>query len=365
MAKTILRRRSLPLRPHSVQRRSLAAGENPMTSRAQTRLAWRPIFAFLLGWLLWPALATAQSLCVFDIAGTKGPLYSEMSEFALEARRWGVTLTPRAYIDERVASEDFKAGQCDAVLVSGMRARAFNAFTGSIDSIGGLPDYTTLQQLLLTLTRTDAATLMVSGPYEVAGVLPMGAAYLFLRDRRIDGVEKMAGRKIAVLEHDAAQVRMASRIGAQAVTADVSTFAGLFNNGQVDVTAAPAVAYLPLELYRGVGSKGAVIRMPVAQLTLQLLIRREQFPEGFAARARAHFPARYPALFDAIRSAENDIFFFFPPPDGELPKYREMLRQARVSMTADGIYDARMMRLMKRVRCRAEPSAAECSDSLE
>lgn len=315
--------------------------------------------------LLLPLAADAQSLCVFDIAGTKGPLFAEMSEFALAARRLGVTLTPRAYVDERIASEDFKAGQCDAVLVSGMRARAFNRFTGSIDSIGGLPDYATLQQLLHTLTRPDAAALMVNGPYEVAGVLPMGAAYLFLRDRRIDGVEKMAGRKMAVLDHDAAQLRMASRIGAQAVAADVSTFAGLFNNGQVDVTAAPAVAFLPLELYRGVGSKGAVIRMPVAQLTLQLLIHHERFPSGFAAQARAHFPARYPALLEAIHAAENDIYFFFPPPDGELPKYREMMRQARVSMTADGIYDARMMRLMKRVRCRAEPAAAECSDALE
>jgi hypothetical protein len=30
-------------------------------------------------------------------------------------------------------------------------------------------------------------------------------------------------------------------------------------------------------------------------------------------------------------------------------------------MTKDGIYDARMMKLLKKVRCKIEPAAAECA----
>lgn len=99
----------------------------------------------------------------------------------------------------------------------------------------------------------------------------------------------MAGKRLAVFEHDPAQMAMATRIGAQPVSSDVSNFAGKFNNGVVDVIAAPAVAYMPLEIYRGVGANGVALDMPVAQLTFQLLLRHKRFPEGFAARARGIF----------------------------------------------------------------------------
>ena len=38
-----------------------------------------------------------------------------------------------------------------------------------------------------------------------------------------------------------------------------------------------------------------------------------------------------------------------------------MLREARLKLTQDGIYDPAMMNLMKKVRCRHEPSNEECS----
>ncbi len=311
------------------------------------------------------SIAHARPLCVFDMAGAQGPLTTAMKEFALYSKSKGQPLEVRTYVDERVATEDFKAGQCDAVLLTGVRARPFNSFTGSIDSVGGLPDYGMLQRLLDTLARPDAAALMRQGDYEIGGILPLGAAYLFLRDRRIDSVAKMAGRRLAVLEHDAAQLRMAERIGAQAVSADVTTFAGKFNNGAVDVIAAPGIAYMPLELYKGVGTQGVVVKLPVAQLTLQLVMRRAAFPEDFGQQARGWFAGRSEDALRLIRQAEDDILFFFPVPDGEEGQYREMMREARISLTTEGIYDARMMRLMKKVRCRALPDAAECSDNRE
>jgi hypothetical protein len=307
----------------------------------------------------------AQQLCVFDILGAQGPVYGRLKEFALKAHNWGAPLQLRVYVDERVAAEDFKAGQCDAVLLTGMRARQFNAFSGSIDSIGGLPDYASLKRLLQTLAQPEAATLLSQGNYEVAGILPLGAAYIFIRDRRINSVAKMAGRKIAVLDYDKAQLRMAERIGAQAVASDVTNFAGKFNNGVVDVVAAPGVAYLPLELYKGVGTHGVVLKLPVAQLTFQLLLHKDSFPAGFAQQSRQFLLQDFDSYLAAIKSAEEDILFFFPPPDGDAGKYENMMREARISLTREGIYDRRMMSLMKRVRCREHPANAECSDRQE
>ena len=49
----------------------------------------------------------------------------------------------------------------------------------------------------------------------------------------------------------------------------------------VDVIAAPATAYRPLELYRGLGQNGGILIFLIAQVFLQVVLRHERFPEGF------------------------------------------------------------------------------------
>ncbi len=65
---------------------------------------------------------------------------------------------------------------------------------------------------------------MRNGQYEVAGVIPVGDAFLMVNDRSINSVAKAAGKKIAVLDYDQAQKIMVQQIGAQAVSADVTNF---------------------------------------------------------------------------------------------------------------------------------------------
>lgn len=52
---------------------------------------------------------------------------------------------------------------------------------------------------------------------------------------------------------------MVARAGATAVNSDISNFAAKFNNGQVDMVGAPAYAYKPLELSKGLGTKGVCL----------------------------------------------------------------------------------------------------------
>jgi hypothetical protein len=74
-------------------------------------------------------------------------------------------------------------------------------------------------------------------------------------------------------------------------------------------------------------------------------------------------------LFDSLlkptKTAEQEILYFFPAPDGEYDNYQALLRDARVSMTKEGIYDTKMMTLLKKVRCKNEPKRIECSDGKE
>lgn len=321
-----------------------------------------------------PALTAAASatgtadlkkvtFCIYDPLGTRGDAFSIAQDHALVARGWGVAMTLKPYTDERVAAEDFKAGICDGVAITTIRARQFNPFVGSIDSIGAVPSQRHMRLLEETLANPKLAPHMVYEGYEVAGVVPMGAAYVLVTDRRIDSVEKAAGKKVAVLDIDKAQAKIVQRLGAQPVASDLSNFAGKFNNHQVDVLVAPVVLYQPLELYRGVGTKGAIYRFPLGQISATLLIRPERFPAGFGQKSRAHVLTQMDKAFAVATRAEKEIpesqWMSLSPADEA--RYFKMMREARIQLTQEGVYDRTMMRLLKNIRCKVTPGAAECA----
>jgi TRAP-type C4-dicarboxylate transport system substrate-binding protein len=218
-----------------------------------------------------------MSFCVYDPVGTKGDAATRANDLALAARKWNVFTSIKVYTDERIAAEDFKAGQCDGVVVTSLRARQFNKFMGSIDAIGGIRNYNEMRALLKTLSSPKIAPLTISGPYQVVAAIPLGAAYVFVNDRSINSIEKAAGKKVAVLEWDKSQAKLVQQLGAQPVASDISNFAGKFNNGQVDVVVAPAVVFKPLELYRGLGDKGGIYRMPLVMMSGSVVFRRDKF----------------------------------------------------------------------------------------
>lgn len=314
------------------------------------------------------AMANAkQTLCVWDILGAQGDVFNMMKDYRLAAAKWGANFELRAYTDEKIASEDFKAGQCDAVVMTGLRGRQFNAFTGSLDAIGALPSYEAQKRALSMLAAPNAARFMVSGNYEVAGITPMGAAFLFVNDRHINTVGKLSGKKIAVLDHDKAQAKMVQKVGAQPVASDVTNFAGKFNNGSVDIIGAPAAAFKPLELFKGLGTKGAIADFPVVQLTLQLFIRTDKFPQGFGQKSREYVHSQYDSAMKLVNQAEREIDkkYWMQIPDADREKYIVMLRESRIALTNEGIYDKRAMSLLRNVRCQVNPADAECATKLE
>ena len=110
--------------------------------------------------LVVPALAHAQSenieRSLVDPVGANGPLFAITKEFQPVALKRGIKLELRAYTDEKVAAEDFKAGQCDAVLLTGTRAREFNKFTGSLEAMGAVPGEEEMRLLYNTLSQPKA-----------------------------------------------------------------------------------------------------------------------------------------------------------------------------------------------------------------
>lgn len=327
-------------------------------TRTKKRVTHRLLLTLAL--LCSSTVASSQTVCVFSLIGAQGEMWELMKDYSITAKEWGEDITLRVFTDERIGAEDLKAGHCDALLMTGIKARQFVPFAGSVDSIGGLRSYESLKVLIELLARQELAASMRHGAYEVAGILPLGAAYLFLSDRSITSVEKIAGRTMAVFENDRAQLLMAEHIGARPVSSDVTNFAAKFNNGVVDVIAAPATAYMPLELYRGVGTQGIVVKLPSAQLTFQLVMRHEKFSENFMAKSRRYFADQFDDTLKLIAAAEDDILFFYPPPDKDRERYALMLDESRTYLIDQGVYDKDMMVWMKKVRCKLTPSAAEC-----
>lgn len=313
------------------------------------------------------AANAAINVCVFDLLGKSGESFQMAQEWALAAKGWGadVTLIPKQ--DEAVADNDFKAGKCDGVFMTAMRARQYNKFVGSIDSLGGVPSNAIAQKAITFALDARNASKMVSNlggkKYEVAGVAPLGSAFIFVRDKNINSIEKAAGKKFAVLGYDQAQKVIVQRVGAQAVISDISNFAAKFNNGQVDMIGAPAYAYKPLELNKGLGSNGAVFNFPVMQITADFLIRPEKFPAGFGQKSRDYFVKNLPKSFAMINRLEASIPAKYKvnlTADDKL-KYQKMMRDGRLELTKMGVYDPSMMSVLKKARCSVDKANFECS----
>ena len=151
------------------------------------RQMFQPVLVAAVLALSGAGVQAKQKVCVFDILGANGDAFNTAKDYALEMQRHGADLELKVYIDERVAVEDYRTGQCDAVMATALRTRAFNPLTAALDSVGastivkdGRLDMAASEEVVRRAIQTyaspKAAHLMVQGGHEVGGIVPMGAA---------------------------------------------------------------------------------------------------------------------------------------------------------------------------------------------
>ena len=308
-----------------------------------------------------------QQVCVFDLLGKAGESYKFLEEWALVSKKWGAQVQLISFQDEDLADKAFQNDKCDAVYMTSMRARTYNKFAGSIDALGGVPSNKIAQkavEYVLDPRNTKRMTTTLQGEsYEVAGIGLIGSAYIFVKDRSLNTIEKAQGKKFAILHYDRAQRVMVERVGAVPVMSDISNFIKKFNTGEVDVVAAPAYAYKPLEIEKGLGSKGAMLNFPVVNVTADLIVRPERFPAQFGEQSRQWFLQKIPQSFAMVLRLEaaipSKIKMQLSKEDKE--KYQRLLREGRIDLTKQGVYDPGMMRVLKKARCTVERTNFECS----
>ncbi len=308
-----------------------------------------------------------RKFCVWDIAGTHGDVYRTMQDYRLEILKHGVDFELIPYTSEKIAAEDFKAGLCDAVDLTSMRARNFIQYSGTLDAIGAVPTIEHMRLALAALSDPRMADKLRSGPYEVAGIVPIGPAYVFTRDRKIDSITKAAGKRVAVLDFDPTQAKMVAQMGAAPVPSDVTNFASKFNNGAVDIIVAPLVVYRPFELYKGLEPNGAIIDFPFTQITAQVLVRSEKFSPELLQFAREQIFLNFDKVLQILADMSADIptKYWVKIPQDEKLRYEIMMRDARIQLRNEGYYHPEMLSLLRKVRCKVDATRAECTDKLE
>lgn len=325
-----------------------------------------------------PAFQTPMkvSICFFDMQGSTGEFYSRAKDLGLIARRWNIIADFKVMSDEGKVAEAFKAGKCDGAVLSTLRAREFNKFMGSVDAVGGIPTYDHMRLLLKTLFDPKLEPLTISQPYQIVSVFPVGAQYLHIKDRN-EEIEQLKGRKVSVINWDNSLASAMNKIGFESVSSDVGSFTKPFNANEVDALVAPAMVYWPYELKQGLGEKGGIYSTPVAQMTASLVINREALKKkspdidsrvaAFRAMTGQFQDEMLDKIFNTIDKNEKDVpkkYWMILEPEHE-KAYQQALRQARIQLTKEGVYDMTMMKVLKKVRCKIEANAAECSNNEE
>lgn len=305
----------------------------------------------------------AQAVCVYDPMGASGDIFSLMKDYQLTAKGLGVELKLVPYSDEHSVVKDFKNQRCDAAVLTDFSSRQFNSYTGSMNAIGAMTNNAMAKVVFGLMGNPKLDTDMVSDGFEIAGIFPLGLAYIITKDRQLDNLSKWKGIRFAVLDSDPAQYEMVKKVGASPVPITIANMGTKFNAGQIDAMGTPALAFKAFELHKGMGNTGTMFRFPVTFVGVNVVTHQQAFPDGFGAKSRRWFAAQTPRLMDSVIRLDKSIpdQYWSELSTNDKVGYIRLMREMRVKLIKDGIYNKKMTSLLKKVRCQQDPTAQECA----
>lgn len=305
---------------------------------------------------------TESTWCVFDVVGPNGPSKETVDLYKVEALRWNVSLTTKYFTDDKEAKTAFDNGECDLVNLPDYLVREYNHFTGSINAVGGLPSYDHMGSVIKTLSTPSAQKLMVNGDYEIFGISLIGGIHAFVKDRTWVTPEQVEGKKMAIIDGIPESDYFSEQSGTVLVKTDIGTMFKNFNEGDADLLAAPLLVYEPLEMSQGLGANGGISRYPLSMATMQLVARHSAFPEGVGQKSREAVYDYHLRMVRTIKSYEDKVpeKYYFSVPMTTVYHFDNIANKARKELVEKGIYNAKMLKLLKKVRCKDYPHRAEC-----
>jgi len=197
---------------------------------------------------------------------------------------------------------------------------------------------------------------------EVAGVTSLGFAYLVVNNCKYSSIKDIAQICTGTLSYDKVQEVIIEKFGGKAVPIELSEVGSKFNNGQVDMVIVPPVAVKPLELYKGMGTQDTIWKYPLALITHVVLTHPDKFPENYGQSSRTWFVNQLDRQMGAMSKIEKSIdakYWGTIPPAAEQGNAK-VIRETRLSLTRDGIYNNKMIIIINKIRCRQDLTSYEC-----
>ncbi len=303
-----------------------------------------------------------RKVCTWDPVGMNGPVISFFTDLVAKAIPWGLDLHFIPYEDENKVAADLKNGTCDIGIVTAILSRDFVQFAGTLDAIGGITSEEKLKKTLATITSPKATDLMSDGNYEVVASLPVGSMYAFVRDKSINSVEKFRGKRIGILNGDIQTQMFAELSGAIPFQTSLSTFADHFNQGYIDITFMPALAYETFELKKGLGEKGGILDIRLFYGMIQAIARKSEFSEEFGVNMRRYLYNKLPNAISMIDTAEASIprKYWIHTSQESKDELEEFYKNIRLALKVNNKFDSRALTLLWKIRCQTSPDREEC-----
>lgn len=248
--------------------------------------------------------------------------------------------------------------------MSGAKAREFNDFTGSIEALGGVPSRKHMKYLLQVLSSTHAHKKMTQGDFQIVGIIPIGANYIFTHDGKKPTLNRSFNGKnrAAIVEGDMSQQALFGAFDMQLIPGQsTAAAAGAYNLAEADMFLSPLVGYNMFNL--GTGLKhGSIIDYPLSQMTLQVVSRIDTIPLEVGQLLREDLFVKlnmYNRKVDNnTRGVPREKMYKLSPRDEKIMDIK--IAEIREVVADSGGYNKSMLKLQKKIRCKIDKTLDEC-----
>lgn len=307
-----------------------------------------------------------RSFCVWDMLGKSGPVFATVEDQTLRSLHYGLQLNVKPYQSESELIADLKSGACDAALMSGSRALEFNRFAGTVEALGAVPDTNHLQMLMQVMASPKMADRLEGNGYVVMGVASLGENYLYSGTPVITGPSTISGHTVGAPVGDVSLQALAKQLKGNVKSGEQLGVVQQFVSGETESMLAPLVAFYAA----GAGQAGenvAILNYPLSQSTIQLIGRQDRFPTELAQMLREDFLFKFDHYVKRLEKERRNISasLWRDVPRLEQTAFENRMQKLRIFMRDQGKYDATMLKLARKVRCKHDPARVECVNPVE
>jgi ABC-type amino acid transport substrate-binding protein len=318
--------------------------------------------ALILSVLAVASWAEDQVWCAYDPIGSQGDITRRLNDIRLYAQQYQVKFKVVTYQKEQQAIQAFDDGKCSGLAASNFNTYRYNQFMGSTAGIGLIPNNRTAKSFLQLLNHPTIEKRLVSKDYEAVGMIPIGTAYMVLKNKNLSRVAQLRNQRIGVLPNNPPQQALVRSVGARPVYVDLSNAIVQFKQNKIDIVPAPVYGLLPYNLQKEFGQDTQVINFPLAYFGVNLIIKPQAYPANFGRKIRGWFVQNSQLLTNRATQWENHLpaYYWVDVSFYEKQSYDVMVAKIRNQYVLSGYYDAYFVQLMKRLRCMDDPRYFEC-----